>query len=233
MSTVTANLFFHLGKSLSWYCDYESQSWSHQSNRRHTTTANGNAAGFRAITDKVQALTNYGLDLGYLSSGASVDFAYGLLGAAGISFELGNSFYQDCNTFESAILPKNLKALNYLARISKAPFSMAKGPDVIQLTTTMKGSTLTVVATASDSVLSYGKIASSRQGVREIRAFINTHPYSLPTTDTSTGYALKNGTATTIDVSSLASGGRNVVYVHATDMAGYRGPVKAAYFFWV
>jgi hypothetical protein len=66
--------------------------------------------------------------------------------------------------------------------------------------------------------------------VRAIRAFINTHPYSLPTIGTSTGYVLKNGTATTIDVSSLASGSRNVVYVQATDRAGYRGPVTAAYF---
>ncbi|KAI2490337.1 metallocarboxypeptidase [Fragilaria crotonensis] len=199
--------------------------------QRHSTTPNGNAAGFGAITDKIQQFTKYGLNIGYLSSGASVDYSYGLLGAAGISFELGNTFYQDCTTFENTILPKNFKTLTYLAKITKAPFSMAKGPDVTKLTTTMNGNILTVVATASDSALSYGKIASSKQGVRNIRAFINTHPYSLPTMNASTArYVLKNGNATTIDVSSLASGSRNVLYVQATDTAGYRGPVTAAYF---
>ena len=184
---------------------------------------------FRAITDKIQHFTDYGLDIGYFSSGTTTDFAYGRLGAASLAFELGYDFYELCDTFEDLILPKNLKALKYLAKISKAPFSIAKGPDVTTLTTTMNGSTLTVKATASDSALSYGKIRSSKQGVREVRVFVNTHPYSLPQINASTGYVLKSGTAV-INVSNLASGSRNVVYVQAEDTAGYRGPVTAAYF---
>lgn len=159
-----------------------------------------------------------------------MDYSYGVLGAAGVSVELGNAFYQDCSTFENSILPKNLQPLTYLAKISKAPFSIAKGPDVTQLTTTMNGSTLTVVATASDSAWSYKKVSTSKQGVREVRAFINTHPYSLASTDASTGYVLQNGRATAINVTSLARGSRNMLYVQATDKAGFRGPVTAAYF---
>ena len=194
-------------------------------------TTNGNADGFKAAADKLIYFTGYTNALGYLASGGTVDYAYGNLGAAGLSFELGNAFYQDCPFFESTILPKGLKALNYLAKISKLPYRIAKGPDVTSLTTSVSGNTLTVTATASDSAWSYAQVSTTMQSVRKIRAFINTHPYSLPTMNASTArYVLKNGNATTIDVSSLPSGSRNVLYVQATDTAGYRGPVTAAYF---
>ncbi|KAI2490339.1 metallocarboxypeptidase [Fragilaria crotonensis] len=196
----------------------------------HTSTITGNAVGFKAITDKYQFFTKYTTKLGYFASGCTVDYSYGMLGAAGTSVELGNAFYQDCSTFENTIFPKNLKPLTYLAKISKAPFSIAKGPDVTKLTTTVNGNTLSVIATASDSAWSYAKVSTSKQGVREVRGFINTHPYSLATITSSTGHVLNNGIATTISVSSLASGSRNVLYVQATDTAGFRGPVTAAYF---
>jgi carboxypeptidase T len=147
-----------------------------------------------------------------------------------VSFELGNAFYQDCPTFENTILPKGLKSITYLAKISKLPYSIAKGPDVTKLNTSVNGTTLTVTATASDSAWSYAQVSTTKQGVKEVRAFINTHPYSLSSINASTGYVLANSNATTIDVSLLPIGSRNVVYVQATDSAGYRGPVTAAYF---
>ena len=177
----------------------------------------------------MQYYTNYGQTLGYLASGGTLDYAYGNLGALAVTFELGNAFYQDCATFENSILPKALTPLTYMAKISKAPFSIAKGPDVMSLTTTVSGNVLTVAATASDNALSFANVSTTKQGVREVRVFMNTHPYSLPTTDTTSGYVVTNGIAT-IDVSLLAPGSRNVVYVQATDTAGYRGPVTAAYF---
>ena len=157
-----------------------------------------------------------------------MDYSYGLLGVAGLSVELGNAFYQDCNTFENSILPTNLKPLTYLAKISKAPFSIAKGPDVTSLTTTLTGSILTVAASASDAAFSHSGVSTSQQGVREIRVFINTHPYSLPTMNTSTGYLVENDIVT-VNVSLLANSSRHVVYVQATDNAGYRGPVTACF----
>ena len=146
-----------------------------------------------------------------------------------MTIELGNAFYQDCNTFDNSILPRNVKPLTYLAKISKAPFSIAKGPDVTNLTTTLNGNTLTIAVSASDSALSYASVRTSEQGVGEIRVFINTHPYSLPTISTNTGYLATDGIVT-VDISLLSNASRHVVYVQATDNAGYRGPVTAAYF---
>ena len=186
--------------------------------------------GFRAAAEKVKFFTKYTEDLGYLASGTSQDNAYGNLGAAGFTFELGTSWYQDCPTFENTIYPINLKPLTYLGKISKAPFSIAKGPDVMSISTSVSGNVLTVTATASDSALSQTQLPTSRQSVKEIRVFVNTHPYSLTSSSVGAGSVLTGGTAT-IDVSALPSGSRNIVYVQAMDSAGYRGPVTAAYFF--
>jgi hypothetical protein len=163
----------------------------------------------------------------YEASGASDDWAYGTLGAAAMTFEVGNAFYQDCDYFEKSILDGNMQALTYGAKISKAPYSMAQGPDVTDLTTSVSGGTLTVKAAASDSAWSSSSHPTSQQGVTEIRVLVNEHPYH----DSVDGQAgsLLNGDSVDIDVASLANG-RHMVFVQATDANGYRGPVTAAYF---
>jgi hypothetical protein len=163
----------------------------------------------------------------YEASGASDDWAYGTLGAAAMTFEVGTAFYQDCDYFEKSILDGNMKALTYGAKISKAPYSMAKGPDVTDLSTSVNGGTLTVMAAASDSALSSSNHPTSQQGVTEIRVLVNVHPYDA-SIDGQVG-SLLTGDSVDIDVASLANG-RHMVFVQATDGDGYKGPVTAAYF---
>jgi carboxypeptidase T len=166
------------------------------------------------------------VDIGYFSSGCSTDFAYGLLGAAGLIFEVGDSFYQDCITFESSIIPQNFPTLTYLAKIARAPFHISKGPDITKVSAVVKRNTLIVNVTASDSALSHSGVGTSKQSISRIRVFIDTHPYSVAL---SKGYVLKSGNGV-IDVSNLTNQSRHVVYAEATDSAGYTGPVAAAYF---
>ena len=53
-----------------------------------------------------------GFDL-YQFNGSTQGYAYGELGRASLTFELGNTFFQSCGYFESRILPRNLPALRY------------------------------------------------------------------------------------------------------------------------
>jgi carboxypeptidase T len=158
-----------------------------------------------------------------------MDFAYGMLGVASMTFELGNTFFQDCETFETSILPQNLPALTYLAKISRAPFLISKGPDITSLYAVVNRDVLIVNITASDSALSYNGVRTSQQSLSYIRVFINIHPYSISSSNLSMGYILKNGSGV-IDVSNLANQSRHVVYAEATDSAGYSGPITATYF---
>lgn len=147
-----------------------------------------------------------------------------------MTFELGTAFYQACTTFENTIYPLNLKPLLYLAKISRAPFSMGRGPDITGLNVTESGGMLTITAAASDSAFSKANVPTARQTVTEIRAFVNVHPYSYPASALDTnGYVLTNGMVT-VNVAALTSTVRYAVYAIAKDSAGFRGPLTSVYF---
>ena len=157
-----------------------------------TTVVPPNNNGLTAIRDKIQYWTDYEDSIGYSAAGTTNDYAYSHLGTAAYTFELGTEFYQDCATFESSIYPVNLKPLMHLAKISKAPLSLGQGPDVTSLSTSYSPANdqLTIIAAASDSAWSKANVTTSQQIVTEIRAFVDIHPYSSPT---SSGSLLING----------------------------------------
>ena len=72
----------------------------------------------------------------YPTDGTTDDFAYGELGLAAYTFELGTSFFQDCGTFENTILPDNLQALLYAAKTSRTPYITPAGPDTLAVSLT-------------------------------------------------------------------------------------------------
>lgn len=190
----------------------------------------GNDSQFEALGSKYRNFNGYDYSApfnGYLypASGVTDDWAYSTLGAAAMTFELGNAFYQSCAYFESSIVDRNIKALNYAAKVAMAPYSLPKGPDVTSISLSVSDGLLTVNAEASDSALSATNHPSSRQQVTEIRFFINEHPSDTDFLGTLLGFF----GGVTIDVSSLADG-RHVVYVQAMDEDGYKGPVTAEYF---
>lgn len=69
----------------------------------------------------------------YPTDGASEDYAYGELGVAAYTLELGTSFFQSCAAFENVILPDNLPALLYAAQAARAPYLLPAGPDSLRL----------------------------------------------------------------------------------------------------
>jgi murein tripeptide amidase MpaA len=69
----------------------------------------------------------------YPVDGASTDYAYGQLGVAAYTLELGTSFFQPCDTFEATILPRNLPVLRYAAKAARAPYLTPSGPDSLHL----------------------------------------------------------------------------------------------------
>ena len=58
----------------------------------------------------------------YPTDGTTDDFAYGDLGLAAFTFEMGTDFFQDCSTFENTIVPANMPALPYAAKSARLPY---------------------------------------------------------------------------------------------------------------
>ena len=67
------------------------------------------------------------------ASGATDDWSYGVLGAAGMTWDVGNTFHQDHVTFEGDIFSRNFPALNYVAKLAHRPYSLSNGPGIIPL----------------------------------------------------------------------------------------------------
>ncbi len=101
-----------------------------------------NQAGLRTLARKFGYFTGYeacqsGEDnCIYMTDGTTDDFAYGELGVAAYTFELGTSFFEDCSYFEANILPQALDALAYAVKVAGKPYQLPAGPDVVRAVVT-------------------------------------------------------------------------------------------------
>ncbi len=101
-------------------------SWGHRDNPAPNGTALTTLGRKLAYFNDYYPQQSVGL---YPTDGTTDDFAYGELGIPGLTFELGTSFFQSCNTFESTILPDNLQALLAAAKVTRAPYLLPAGPE--------------------------------------------------------------------------------------------------------
>lgn len=148
-----------------------------------------NNDAMEALGRKVNSFNGYKLwaggqdDFLYPASGDQSDYAYGVLGVATFGLELGDDFYQECTLFEDDIVPKNLPALLYAAKIAHRPFLDAKGPDVLSLDAKYgNGGEVTVSARASDSALvntiggKFDDFATGDQKISDVTLYVDVHP---------------------------------------------------------
>jgi hypothetical protein len=103
--------------------------------------------------------------------GLAYHYAYSEAGAAAAClFELGTSFFQNCDYFENTIAPDNLPALLYAFKACRDPINIALGPDAIDLAVNGKKLTATIDDTR------YGQSVSS-QNIEEAEFYIGKPPW--------------------------------------------------------
>jgi hypothetical protein len=156
-----------------------------------------NDESFQASIGKLEGLTGYkamGPSTSFYgaASGATDDWAYGMLGALSMTWEIGSAFHEECPDFES-ILEASFDAFTYLANIAPRPFWLSKGPDITKFdaipvetslaranatsTSLLDGMSLSLFIEASDNQRqAIAKARSAQQDVIEIRLFADTHP---------------------------------------------------------
>jgi len=93
----------------------------------------------------------------YPTDGTSDNVSYGELGIASITFELGKTFFEECEFYQQEVLPNNLEALIYAAKTVEAPYLKPKGPELINFRlegagteAVAPGTVVTLKATVSD-----------------------------------------------------------------------------------
>ncbi len=176
----------------------------------------------------------------YSTDGTTDDFAYGELGVAAYTFELGTAFFQNCSIFENTILPDNLLALIYAARVARAPYLLPSGPDILTPSlspvTVEPGAIIQLDATVDDTRFNSSTGTEPTQNIAGAEFYIDVPPWI--TTTTPLAYAMDpadgafNATIEAVTASLDTTGlsqGRHTIFIRGRDTSGAWGPVSAVF----
>jgi len=172
------------------------------------------------------------------ASGASDDHAYGVLGVPAYTFELGSAFFQDCSTFTNTILPTNLEALRYGARILSRPYVMPSGPEArtisLSATSVNAGTNVTVQALIDDTRYNQTNGTESTQAITSANLYIDQLPWAVgaipqPMSALDGTFNATSETVTTVLATTGLATGEHMIFVQGLDASGVAGPPVAAF----
>jgi hypothetical protein len=183
----------------------------------------------------------------YLTDGTTIDFAYGELGVAAMVFEIGIAFFESCGTFNSTVLPDNLRSLTYALRVAREPYRLPAGPDVRNVSISpdlvVRGESATLQATIDDTRFSTvsappNPVIQPQHAIVEAQAYVATPPWSagaaaiaLAPSDGNFNTSIETvgGNLATANLPA----GKHLVYVRGKDANGDTaralGPVSAGF----
>lgn len=174
----------------------------------------------------------------YPTDGTTDGVSYGELGVAAYTFEIGTAFFQSCQVYQNQILPDNLKALWYAARVTAAPYLLPSGPEVqaLQLNTVngkiRQDQSLTLQFNLTDRQFNQQNGVEPSQAISKAELFINQYPAAGTAPDLlltaqdgafDTAVEMVTGSVNTLAV------GKHRLYLRGTDASGQAGPVYASY----
>ena len=179
----------------------------------------------------------------YPTDGTTDDFVYGDLGVPSFTFELGTDFFQDCSTFEDTILPDNLDALIYAAKVARTPYITPSGPEIIDLefpdgAFVEPGALLAVAASGNDTRYSTANGTETTGTVSAAQCSVDEPPWRQPA-PSFTALSAVDGSfdagveALEGEIATTGLGeGRHTLFCRAQDDGGVFGAVSAR-FFWI
>lgn len=173
----------------------------------------------------------------YQTSGTSDEFAYGTLGVAGYTFEMGTDFFQDCGSFESTIDPDNRDALLYAFKTARRPYMNPAGPDSLSLVASpaavTPGEPVLLTATANDTRYAGGEptqnISAARYSIDNPSWITDTLTYPMEASDGNFNSNIENIQAS-IDTTDLSTG-RHTIFVESKDANNNWGVTSAAFLY--
>lgn len=178
----------------------------------------------------------------YPTDGTTESVSYAELGVPAYTFELGTEFFQSCTVFENEILPGNLPALVYAAKVVRTPYVTPAGPDMTGLSLSGQAATngvpagipVTLNATATDVRFSSRNGAEPTQTITAAEVYIDTPPWqnganpiSLSARDGQFNEKVEP-VSVSINTSGLSEG-QHILYTRARDSRGIWGAVSAAF----
>jgi hypothetical protein len=178
----------------------------------------------------------------YPTDGTSDGPSYGELGVAAFTIELGTAFFESCTSYQANVLPKNLPALIYAAKVVRTPYITPAGPDVLapalagtaSTTGVTAGTLVQISGSASDVRFNNSNGTEATQAVSAAEFTIDTPPWDAAAVPVAMQASDGSFNSTTealtgsLNTAGLAAG-KHLVYVRARDASGAWGPVSAVF----
>jgi len=208
-----------------------------------TSTPTGNGTQLQTLGRKFAHWNGYWPEQAiglYPTDGTTDDFVYGELGVAAYTFELGTTFFQDCNTFENTILPDNMPALIYAAKVARTPYMTPAGPDAHNLSlsddSVPTGTLVTLSGTVNDTRYNNSNGTESTQNIIAAEYYVDVPPWIADPTPVPIAMSPSDGSfnssvenvAATVDTSGLSEG-QHIIFVRGQDANGNWGAFSAIF----
>lgn len=174
----------------------------------------------------------------YPMDGTTQGLTYGELGVPSYIFELGTRYFQNCDSFTETIVPDNMPALIYAAKIVRTPYITPSGPNVDEVTLSSSivrpGTPVTLSATVSDARFDDSNGAEPIQAINAAEYYIDTPPWlegAIPAAMTADDSDFDNPTekvSATIDTTGWDQG-RHIIFVRGRDAETVWGAFSAIF----
>lgn len=169
----------------------------------------------------------------YAATGTTDDWAYGVLGIASYTWEMGTQFFETCAYFDSTVLPGGMPALLAAFKAARRPYQNPAGPDAVSLAVSASpvtaGTVVTLTATIDDTRYnSNGWGTEPTQNVAAARYSVGTPSWAAGATtfamsaSDGTFDTTAEGATASIDTTGWAAG-RYLLLVEGQDAAGNWG----------
>jgi predicted transcriptional regulator len=151
---------------------------------------------------------------------------------------VGVTFFQPCKYFEKFIVPENLPALLYAAKVVRTPYMTPAGPDVIGLAVSSDrvsaGTPVTLTAIADDTRYQNSNGEEPSQAIAAAEYYVDVPPWNagavaagMDASDGGFDAAVENVEAT-IGTTGWKNG-KHIVFVRAQDQDGNWGAFSAVF----
>ncbi|HYF61589.1 MAG TPA: M14 family zinc carboxypeptidase, partial [Herpetosiphonaceae bacterium] len=168
----------------------------------------------------------------YPTSGTTDDWAYGEMGVASYTFEIGpqsgtcGGFFPPFSCLDGGSggnsWGRNLPALLYAAKVARTPYILSRGPDALSVAALQTGSTISVTATINDTKNGNQAVAAE--------VYIDTPPWragATPLALTASDGAWSATSEAVQGTGAAPAAGKHMLFVRGRDAAGNWGPVSA------
>ncbi len=180
----------------------------------------------------------------YPTDGTTTSFAYGEMGLAAFTYELGTEFFESCNYFENTIVPDNTPSLIYAIKVARTPYMTPSGPDAINLTLNFgstppgipAGTPITLNATISDTRYNNSNGTEPTQNIVSAEYYVDVPPWENPSSSinmtASDGVfnSKSESVYTTIDTTGWSEG-QHIIFVRGQDTDGNWGAFSAIFIY--